>query len=107
MKPGYPRQSSLFYLGLTCFFIYIQIANEGASLTIQAILFSLAFEGLSNKKCLSWLCGVRNGWTCGMVVCLKRLRIVKNVFKVLKDTEILLNGELYNVVVRWNSCGGT
>ncbi len=50
---------------------------------------------------------VRNGWTCGVVVCLKRLRIVKNVFELLKGTEIFLDGELYNVVVGWNRCGGT
>lgn len=40
-------------------------------------------------------------------MCLKRLRIVKNVFKLLKGTEIFLDGELYNVVVGWNRCGGT
>ena len=39
MKPDYPHRSSLFYLGLTCFFIYIQIANVKSRLLSRPFCF--------------------------------------------------------------------
>ena len=39
MKLDFPHRSSLFYLGLTCFFIYIQIANGESRLLSKPFCF--------------------------------------------------------------------